>query len=107
MKFQITLLSLVTAFSATAQTTKPESRQSDTLIITSPALPAAAKFGKDVYKLSKAIPGQQTYSFEFTEPLLSALFKCLDLSTGPHVQIEQIKNILREQLKPQMNTPQK
>lgn len=103
MKLQMTLLLLLTAFAAAAQSAPSNERKSDTLIINSPTLPPAAKFGKDVYKLHKAIPGQKTYSFEFPEAVLTAIFQCLDLSTGPHLQIEQIKNILREQLKPQMN----
>lgn len=105
MKLSLTLLLLVTAFAATAQTKDSKTNNSDTLVITSPGLPAAAKFGKEVYRLHKVTPGQKTFLLELTEPVLAALLQCLELSTGSHVQIEQIKNILRDQIVPQTKEP--
>lgn len=105
MKFPITLLLLASTLTGFAQTNQSEQKKSDTLTINSQSLPAAVKFGRDVYKLHKATPGQKTFSLELTEPVLSAILQCLELSTGSHVQIEQIKNVLREQIIPQTKEP--
>jgi len=73
----------------------------DTLVVST--LPAIVKYNNDVYQLKKVVPGTKTYSLEFTEPALSALMQQLELSNGSHYEVEQLKALIREQLKPQIN----
>lgn len=103
MKLMISCLLLFMALITKAQT-KPLaaiSSPQDTLIISGSKLPEVAKFGQDLYSLKKITPGQKTFTVEFNNTTIATLFQYLELSTASHLGIEQLKNYIRQQLKPQ------
>ena len=102
MKIPVVIIMLLSTLMADAQTEKQAPR-ADTLVISTPTLPAAVKHNGNVYQLKKIVPGTKIFSLDFTEPVLSALLQQLDLSNGSHYEVEQLKALIREQLKPQIN----
>ncbi len=58
------------------------------------------KVGNKIYSVSQVMPG--VYNFSFNETVLNELIKTIEQSTNGHLQVEQLKAILREQLTPQV-----
>lgn len=56
----------------------------------------AIKIGNKIFKLEKETPGQ--YKFVFNEAFLNELFRTMEQSTNGHLQVEQLKTVIREQL---------
>ena len=104
MKIIGTIISLFSVLIAGAQVQKqPPQVKEDTLIISTPALPTVVKHNNSFYQLKKIVPGVKTYSLDFNETALTALMQQLELSNGSHYEVEQLKALIREQLKPQIN----
>lgn len=102
MKILVTVILLLSSLIAGAQAKKHPS-QGDTLILSTPTLPAIVKYNNDVYQLKRVTQGTKVYSLDFTESVLAALLQQLDLSNGSHYEVEQLKALIREQLKSQIN----
>lgn len=104
MKGILTVFIFFLPFSLIAQTnSKTVSTGPDTLTITSPNLPAMIRHNTNIYQLKKITPGVRTFSFDFTEPALSVLLQLIELSNGSHYEVEQVKALIREQLKTQVS----
>lgn len=96
MKFLVILLSLSCMF--LDETHAQIAPATDTLSVQT--APKFIKAGKDLYTVTKQAPG--IFLITLSAPAVNALIKSLDLSSGSHTDIEELKKILYEQLREQV-----
>lgn len=105
MRMLLTTILLLPAAIAGAQTKQTDEKsKTDTLVVTTPALPAIVKHNDNLYQLKSIVPGVKIFTLDFTETVLAALLRQIELSNGSHYEAEQIKALIYEQLKTQVSS---